>query len=152
MESRLDRIAELECLLKKASQLGEIKAVEVFENAIRVERALIRLDWETVRAVRNANGFKLYPLEWDDVCDAFDYELPLDLQSQDDFESRLRELCESLYGWKLYDCCPKCGKGILIPVWRSPYQYTPFCGCSEFPNCDYSADREGKPIGKPVSE
>ena len=146
MNEHKKRAVQLECLLEQVMQQGKSEDVWLIRNMIRCEKALGKLDWETVKKVRKANGYKLFPLDWDEICDYFDYELPFDFCYQEEFEARLKELFESLYGWKLYEPCPKCGNGILIPVWSSRWQYTPFCGCSEYSNCDYSKDREGKPI------
>lgn len=146
MSDRGERISELECLRECAAKQGKTEAVRIFDNLIRCEKALSMLDWETIKQIRNANGYKLFPLDWSKVYDHFNYVLPFDFHSQSEFEARLKEVCESLYGWKLYEPCPKCGKGILVPIWCSPRQYTPFCGCSEYPRCDYSEDREKKPI------
>lgn len=147
MYGRNEQIEQLEEMKTKMvkNELSQ-KQIKLIKKMIRVEKALNNLEGEDIKAIRNANGFKLYPLEWDLVCEHFNCCIPFDFHSQTEFEKRLKEVCDSLYGWKLYEKCPKCKKGIRVPIWNHPNQWTPFCGCSEYPICDYSADREGKPI------
>lgn len=123
---------------------------ELYKNWERSQRALGVLPWDVIKNIRNANG-KLYPLDWNKVCEkvqekyGWNIDDKYDLNSKEDFEEKLKEVCDSLYDWKLYEPCPKCGKGLRIPIW-SFTQWTAFCGCSEYPKCNFSEDREGKPI------
>ena len=131
----------------KPKPLTEEELLAVVENWERSKRALAQLDWATIKNVWAANGYRLYPINWTDV-EAFylkrDTPMPFDFRSAEEFETLLKEVFDSLYDWHLYEPCPQCGKGIRVPRWSS---WTPFCGCSEFPACDFSMDREGKPIG-----
>lgn len=107
------------------------------------EKALNDLSWETVRLVRNANG-GLYPLNWENVKRRWKGSpVSLEFANEKEFETKLKALCDSLYDWHLYESCPKCNNGKLIPVY-SFQQWTPFCGCSNFPECDFRLDREGQ--------
>ena len=115
---------------------------ELIANLRESEEALKNLSWETVRKIRNANG-GLYPIDWDKVISNWKDEEPLNISDKEDFEAKLKALCDSLYSWKLYETCPKCKNGIRIPVYFFS-QYTPFCGCSNYPDCDFRLNREGK--------
>ncbi|BAL01898.1 hypothetical protein OBV_p-00430 (plasmid) [Oscillibacter valericigenes Sjm18-20] len=117
--------------------------MDLIESFKRSQIALERLSWETIKAVRNANQ-RLYPIYWGKVVDNWKGK-PLKIKSKEEFEEKLKEVCDSLYGWGLYEPCPKCNKGIKIPVWNFT-QWTAFCGCSCYPQCDYSMDRGGEPI------
>ena len=100
------------------------------------------LPWEVIKNIRNEKG-RLYPMDWNKVCKrlqekyGWDIADKYDLDSKEDFEKKLKEVCDSLYDWKLYEQCPKCGKGLRIPVWNFT-QWTAFCGCSEYPKCIFS--------------
>ena len=116
---------------------------EILLENERVEKALEKLSGDMIKKIRNANRC-LYPLDWNKVKLNWKYgELPFG--TADEFEICLKEVCDSLYNWGLYEACPQCKKGIKIPVWGFR-GYTAFCGCSEYPKCNYTADREGKPI------
>ncbi len=112
-----------------------------WEKIDREEKILEKLPWEKVKKIRNASG-KLYPLDWEKVSQKFPDN---GYSDQEEFEIDLKELCDSLYEWGLYDPCPKCKTGKKIPVWAFK-AYTPFCGCSNYPECTYGIDREGKNI------
>lgn len=116
---------------------------ELIENLRKSDEALKDLSWETVRKIRNANG-GLYPINWDKIISNWNEEKygTLDISSKKEFETKLKALCDSLYSWKLYEPCPKCKNGIRIPVYFFT-QYTPFCGCSNFPDCDFRFYRDG---------
>lgn len=115
---------------------------EILKKKNEEDEALKNLSWETVRHVRNANG-GLYPLNWDKVRRHWkDIYGTLEIDNEKEFESKLKALCASLYGWNLYEQCPMCKSGKLIPVYFFR-QYTPFCGCSNFPECDFRLNREG---------
>lgn len=116
---------------------------ELLDNWERSQRALENLSWRTIQDVRNANQ-RLYPLDWEKVKKQWKYG-ELTINTAEEFEEKLKEVCDSLYDWGLYEPCPKCKKGIKIPVWNFN-QWTAFCGCSNYPACNYSADRCGEPI------
>jgi len=88
----------------------------------------------------------LYPIDWNRVRKNWKYG-ELDIKSATEFEEKLKEVCDSLYDWGLYEPCPWCKNGIKIPIWNFT-QWTAFCGCSNYPNCEYSEDRGGEPICK----
>lgn len=115
----------------------------LLEKWERSKKALDDLSWETIKEVRNANQ-RLFPLDWEKVRRRWKYG-ELTISSAEEFEKKMKEVCDSLYDWGLYEPCPKCKKGIKIPVWNFT-QWTPFCGCSEYPTCDYAVDREGLQI------
>lgn len=118
---------------------------ELYKNWKRAERALEKLSWRTVQSVRNANR-GLYPIDWEKVkANWKEYDEPLKIKDKEQFEELLKELCDSLYNWGLYEPCPKCNKGKKIPIW-SFRAYTPFCGCTNYPKCDFSMDRGGEPL------
>ena len=117
--------------------------LDEMQRWMRQDRALEQLPWHMVKEVRNANG-KLYPIDWERVQSKWKYGT-LEIQSKEEFQEKLKELCDSLYDWGLYEGCPACGDGVKIPVWGFG-GYTPFCGCSNYPKCTYSADRSGQPI------
>lgn len=116
----------------------------------RQDRALAKLDWYSIKEIRNANNYRLYPVKWSRVESYFEArgeQIPCGIKSAEEFETLLKEVCDSLYDWHLYEPCPKCGKGIRVPRWRAgTAQWTPLCGCSEFPLCDFAIDREGEII------
>lgn len=117
---------------------------KLYENWERSQKALENLSWDTIRKVRNANQ-RLFPLDWKKVKKNWKYG-ELTIKTADEFEKKLKEVCDSLYDWGIYELCPKCKKGIKIPVWNFT-QWTLFCGCSEFPYCNYSVDRGGEIFG-----
>lgn len=135
----------------KPKPLTEEEQAAFLEKWERGKLALAKLDWRQVKEIRNANDYRLWPMNWRSVELEFETEgkpIPGGFCSAEGFEADLKELCDALYDWHLYEPCPKCGKGIRVPRWRAgTAQWTPFCGCSEFPLCDFSADREGKPVG-----
>lgn len=135
----------------KAKPLTEEEMLEILARHEKLQGLLKKLDLRQVKEIRNANNYRLYPLDWRSIEIYFENRnepIPAGIKSAEEFESRFKELCDTLYDWHLYEPCPKCGKGIRVPRWRAgTAQWTPFCGCSEFPLCDFSADREGKPIG-----
>lgn len=115
----------------------------LLENWERSQRALENLSWDTIKKVRNANQ-GLFPLDLEKVKKNWKYG-ELTISTAEEFEEKLKEVCDSLYDWGLYEPCPKCKKGVKIPVWNFT-QWTAFCGCSKYPDCDYSVDRGGEPI------
>lgn len=128
-------------------ELTEEEQAAFLEKMRREDAALERMPWDMVKKIRNANGFKLYPIEWMEIAAYFNCRGErVPFRDEEEIESALKELMDSLYDWHLYESCPKCGTGIRIPVWCSPRQYVPMCGCSNFPACDYSVDRAGKPV------
>ena len=134
----------------KAKPMSEEEMLERVARWERSKRALARLDWHSIKQIRNANDYRLYPVKWSQVETYFalrDEPIPCGIKTAEEFEALLKEVCDSLYDWHLYEPCPKCGKGIRVPRWRAgTAQWTPFCGCSEFPSCDYSVNREGESI------
>lgn len=135
----------------KSKPLAPDEREEIMERLDRANRALEKLDWYQIKEIRNANNYRLYPVDWRSVEIYFESRnepIPGGLRSSEELEAHLKEVCDALYDWHLYEPCPKCGKGIRVPRWRAGTgQWTPFCGCSEFPLCDFSADRESNPIG-----
>lgn len=134
----------------KAKPLTEEELMERMIRWERAHKALEKLNWHQIKEIRNANNYRLYPINWQQVEFYFEHynePIPAGIKSAEEFESLLKDVCDALYDWHLYEPCPKCGKGIRVPRWRAgTAQWTPFCGCSEFPLCDFSVDREGKPI------
>ena len=120
------------------------------DKQAKADKALERLPWHVIKKIRNANNYRLYPVNWEDIEAYYEEKgkrVPGDLHSAKEFEALLKEIFDNLYDWKLYEPCPKCGKGIMVPRWRAGTgQYTPFSGCSEFPECNFSMDRGGGPI------
>lgn len=141
MGDREIRIKKLEEEKKYFMEQGDVESVNFFDECIAAEKALNDLEWNVVKDIRNANGFSLYPLHWDKVLQRYNYNLPFGFQTQSEFEKRLKALCDSLYHWGLYEKCPQCKKGIKVPLWNHPNQWTAFCQCTE---CGFSLDREGK--------
>lgn len=114
-------------------------------RSARADEALSKLPWHVIREIRNANGFKLYPIDWEKISASYwENGEQVPFSSKEEFETLLKELFDNLYDWHLYERCPKCQSGIRIPVWSSPRQWTPMCGCSNYPECDYAIDRGGE--------
>lgn len=138
-------IKELELYLSETDKEQEPEVYFRLERMIRREKAFEKLGWEMVKEIRRSNGYSLYPLKWEKIKKAYlkrnEKELTIE---QEEFERDLKELCDSLYDWGLYEECPVCHEGIKIPVWNGWHQWTAFCGCSNYPFCDYAIDRGGE--------
>lgn len=132
----------------KAKPLSEEEAEALYARLERQERLLEKLNWSQIKEIRNANNYRLFPVNWDCVESYFarrNKPIPANVKSADEFEFLLKEVCDSLYGWNLYEPCPICENGILVPRWRAgTKQWTPFCGCSNFPECRFAIDRAGE--------
>ena len=134
----------------KAKPLTEEERQEMLLRWEQAKLALDKLDWHDIKMIRNANNYRLFPVHWDQVEAYFERRgepIPGGIKSAEEFEAILKKICDYLYDWHLYEQCPKCGEGILVPRWRAgTAQWTPFCGCAQFPLCDYSMNREGESI------
>lgn len=138
-------IEKLKDMLQYIDMEKDPEDYEKIQKWIDQEYAVRDLPWEMVQKIRNLNGYSLYPLDWEKIQVNYQkkYERDLDFD-QEEFEAKLKRLCDSLYDWGLYETCPDCGSGMKIPIWKSRRQWTAFCGCSNYPECNYAIDRGGE--------
>lgn len=123
--------------------------LDEFRRRIELENRMYeKLSLETVKTIRDFNRYRLYPIEWRRVranYKKWGMKMPFECKSASDFEQLLKEVCDTLYGWHLYEECPVCGKGTIIPIWHGGQRKLE-CGCSEYPNCKFTIDIDGESV------
>lgn len=123
--------------------------MEALVAQYKLEKAMYeKLDPHTIKEVRDFNRYRLHPIEWGRVRANYTKmgrKMPFECKSAEEFQQLLKEVCDTLYGWHLYEKCPECGEGIIIPVWHGG-QRSMHCGCSNYPDCEFSKDMDGNPV------
>ena len=108
-----------------------------------------KLSFSTMKEIRDINLYRMHPIDWRRIrayYASIGKEMPFPCRSLEELYALIKEVCDGLYGWSLYDKCPVCGKGLVVPVWHG-MQAHPYCACTEYPECDYSMDRNGQSVG-----
>ena len=96
----------------KAKPLTEEEVMQILAKHEKLNRLLDKLDWQQVKEIRNANNYRLWPMDWRSVEIEFERKekpIPGGFRSAEEFEAQFKELCDTLYDWHLYEPCPKCG-------------------------------------------
>ena len=131
----------------KAQPLSEEEKERLYAQYLREREADKLLNLNVLREVKNANRYRLYPIEWGRIRAYYvkeNREMPFACKNGAEFEQLMKKYFGLLYDWNLYEKCPECGKGICIPVFNTG-QFEPYCACSES-DCYFSVGTDGEPV------